>query len=110
MYISVTGLKLNSPAYFVKFWRHAIPSFNQARKAEGNVFAETKSVDGYHHTITVWETKKAMKAYVASGAHLKAMKVFDGMATGKIAGWEGDAIPSWDEALTRWHQEAHDVG
>ena len=51
-----------------------------------------------------------MKAYVASGAHLKAMKVFDGMATGKIAGWEGDAIPSWDEALTRWHQDGHDVG
>ncbi len=110
MYISVTGLKLTSKKYFVKFWRHAIPSFRQAQMAEGNVYAATKAVDGYQHTITVWETKKHMKAYVASGAHLEAMKIFDGIATGKIAGWEGDDIPTWDEALARWHDEGIDAG
>lgn len=110
MYISVTGLKLTSPKYFLRFWRHALPSFKQAEAAEGNVFSAVKSVDGYHHTITVWESKKAMKAYVASGAHRKAMGQFSGIATGKITAWEGEDIPTWDEALERWHQDGVEVG
>ena len=110
MYISVTGLKLTSRRHFITFWRHAIPSFKQAEKAAGNLYTAVKSVDGYHHTITAWKTKKDMKAYVASGPHLVAMKKFKNIATGKIASWDGDVIPTWDEALMRWHEEAKDVG
>lgn len=110
MYISVTGLKLKARRHFIKFWRHAIPSFKQAEAAEGNVYSAVKSVDGYHHTITVWKTKKDMKRYVLSGAHLDAMRQFDEIATGKITAWEGDDIPTWDEALARWHREGSHVG
>ena len=50
-----------------------------------------------------------MKAYVASGAHLKAMVVFGQIADGKTFGWETDEMPDWSEALSRWDQEAKDV-
>lgn len=109
MYVSVTGLKLKSLKYFALFWRHAIPSFKQAQQAPGNLFCETKRRGPYQHTLTVWEDRKSMKAYVASGAHLKAMVVFGQIADGKTFGWETDEMPDWSEALSRWDQEAKDV-
>lgn len=110
MYISITGLKLKSKLHLLKFMRHAIPSFRQAQNATGNLFCETRTIDGVHHTLTAWETKKAMKAYLASGAHLKAMGSFDDIATGAVYGYEAEAVPSWEDALTLWHEKGRGVG
>jgi hypothetical protein len=35
-----------------------------------------------------------------NGAHLKAMKSFHKIATGRTYGYESDAIPNWEEAYS----------
>ena len=106
MYISVTGLKPNNFFSSIRFWLLAIPSFNQAKSSEGNLFCATKSVNGYQHTITAWDSKKSMKKFVASPTHLKAMNVFPEIATGFTIGYESDEIPDWDTAIARWNRDA----
>lgn len=43
-----------------------------------------------------------MKAYIHSGPHLKALKAFRKIATGKTFGFESDRIPTWDEVHDLW--------
>jgi len=41
-----------------------------------------------------------MLAFMKNGTHLKAMKAFNSIATGKTFGYESDTIPSWEEAYS----------
>jgi hypothetical protein len=41
-----------------------------------------------------------MLAFMKNGVHLKAMKAFNAIATGRTYGYESDAIPSWEEAYS----------
>lgn len=100
MHISITGLKPKGIAGYIRFWFHAIPTFSQARTAQGNLHAEVKRIRGHQCTLTAWESRDAMLTFMRSGAHLKAMKVFPEIATGKIYGYEAENIPTWDEAFT----------
>lgn len=102
MHVSVTGLKVNAFWQMPVFFWHAIPSFQQARRAPGVLFAEVCKRDGVQHTLTVWEDRSAMRNFMTSGAHLIAMRAFRSFATGRIHGYEADAIPSWDEAIEQW--------
>eukprot|EP00980_Cylindrotheca_fusiformis_P024736 scaffold12369_cov97-Cylindrotheca_fusiformis.AAC.2 len=111
-YVSVTGLILKSSWYYPKFMYYAVPSTMQAQKAEGNVSTRVTAVNGVQHTLTVWENKKAMRKYMLSGAHRKAMAVSGDVAdleSIKVYGYESDTIPSWDEALGMWakHGKVH---
>ena len=106
MYVSVTALKTNGFFSAIRFWLLAAPTFKQAKSSQGVLFCEVKSVDGFHHTLTAWESKKDMKKFVSSPIHLKAMKIFPKIATGSTIGYEADKIPSWDEALEIWEMQA----
>ena len=99
MHISITGLKPKGLMGFFRFWRLAIPSFSQAKTAKGNLFSEVKRINGYQCTLTAWEDKAVMREFMKSGVHLKAMKSFHKIATGKTYGFESDTIPSWTEAF-----------
>lgn len=99
VYISLTGLKPKGFLGFVKFWFLAIPTFRQAQTAKGNLHSAVKKVNGYQCTITAWENRDVMLEFMRSGAHLKAMKAFHSIATGKTYGYESDAIPTWEEAF-----------
>ncbi|MEM7193152.1 MAG: hypothetical protein AAF405_09900 [Pseudomonadota bacterium] len=66
-YVSITGLRLRHGLYAPPFWWYAMRSLRQARRAAGNVSAEALSVDGVHHTLSVWESRAAMLAYLKSG-------------------------------------------
>lgn len=109
VYVSVTGLRIKGPLAFFGFWRHAIPSKMQADKAPGLLFLELKTIDRFHHTFTIWENKEAMQAYLKSGSHLKAMKVFRKIATGKVLGYEANSAPTWEDALRLWSEEGRTV-
>lgn len=98
-YISITGLKPKGIVSYFQFWRLAIPSFEQARKAAGNIHCEVKRIKGYQCTLTAWETREAMLNFLRSGVHLKAMKAFHKIATGRTYGFEADTIPTWAEAF-----------
>ena len=90
----------------LRFWRHAIPSKVQADSAPGILFSDVKRIAGIQHTLTAWESKEHMKAYIHSGAHLEAMKVFRKIAVGKTYGFETDRIPSWNETREIWLKNA----
>ena len=108
MYVSVTGLRV-LPGQRLRFHWHAFRSIIQARSAAGNTFADARTRNGVQHTLTVWRDREAMRAYMVSGAHLKAMKAFRKIGHGKVVGYEASVVPSWDEALARWDSEAREV-
>ncbi len=99
MHISITGLKPKGILSYFRFWTLAIPSFRQAQTAKGNLFCEVKRVNGFQCTLTAWENKEFMFDFMRSGTHLRAMKSFHKIATGKTFGFESDKIPSWEEAF-----------
>ncbi|XYK80085.1 MAG: hypothetical protein ROO70_20330 [Labrenzia sp.] len=103
-YVSVTGLRLKTWFHAVRFWRHAVPSFNQAKADDGNILTDTRTVRGVHHTLTVWTSETAMKRYLYRGAHRQAIKAFPSIATGSTCGYQADDIPSWQEALEYWER------
>ena len=106
MYVSVTGLKAKGFLAAIRFWLLAVPAFKQAKSSGGVLFCEVKSVGGFHHTLTIWKTKKDMRKFVLSPIHRKAMKIFSKIATGSTNGYEADKMPGWHEALSIWRKSA----
>jgi hypothetical protein len=102
MYISVTGLKPKGLIGWIRFWALTIPASKDAQMAEGILHCVFSSRNGFQHTLTVWRSKKHMLGYLTSPAHLKAMKKISKIGVGKVCGYEADAIPSWEDALTEW--------
>ncbi|MCX6119686.1 MAG: hypothetical protein NT027_19290 [Proteobacteria bacterium] len=101
-YVSITGLQPKGIFGMILFWRYAIPSKIQADKAVGLLVSEVKKINGIQHTLTVWKNKEAMSAYIYSGSHLKAIKVFRRIATGKTFGYTSSQIPTWPEVHQLW--------
>lgn len=99
MHISITGLKPKGILGFFKFWRFAIPSFSEAKSAKGNLYSAVRKINGYNCTLSAWESRDAMLVFMKNGVHLKAMKTFHSIATGRTYGYESDTIPSWEEAF-----------
>jgi hypothetical protein len=77
----------------------AIPSFNQAKNAIGILHCETKRIQGNQCTLTAWKSRDHMLQFMRSGVHLKAMKSFHKIATGKTHGFVSDTIPTWNDAF-----------
>jgi hypothetical protein len=108
-YISITGLRLNSVLNAPAFWWHAVRSMGQAQAAPGNISAGARTINGIHHTLTVWQSETAMRAYLTSGPHLAAMRAFHGMATGKTLGFTADIPPDWDRVHDLWLEQGRTV-
>lgn len=102
LWISITGLELRSALYAPRFWYHAIRSMQQAQAAPGNRSAEARSLNGVHHTLSVWQDEAAMRAYLTAGAHGRAMAAFRSMATGKTIGYAAETAPDWAEVPEIW--------
>lgn len=109
VYVSITGLRVRHFWQQPIFWRHAIASMVQARVAEGCLQAEARTINGIHHTRSVWRDRAAMLTYLRSGAHLKAMKLFSRIATGKTYGFETTEIPDWAEVHRLWQDHGREV-
>jgi hypothetical protein len=98
MHISITCLKPKGLWGFIRFWSLAIPSFGEAKSAKGNLYSAVKKINGYNCTLSAWESREMMLAFMKNGVHLKAMKSFHSIATGRTYGYESDRIPDWEEA------------
>jgi quinol monooxygenase YgiN len=105
VYVSITGLRIRRPWHAPQFWFHAIRSMAQARSAPGNILAETRRVNGVHHTLSVWTDRDAMLAYLASGAHLRAMRLFRRIATGRTYGFTTRDVPPWSQVPAIWAEK-----
>ena len=108
VYVSITGLELKSWRHIFRFGWHTMRSFQQAKKAEGNISAALNSINRVKHTRTVWENEAAMRAFAYSGAHRKAIAAFPAIATGKTFGYETEAVPDWDEVHDLWRKRGKD--
>eukprot|EP00546_Thalassionema_frauenfeldii_P015009 CAMPEP_0178913430 /NCGR_PEP_ID=MMETSP0786-20121207/10836_1 /TAXON_ID=186022 /ORGANISM="Thalassionema frauenfeldii, Strain CCMP 1798" /LENGTH=175 /DNA_ID=CAMNT_0020586167 /DNA_START=32 /DNA_END=559 /DNA_ORIENTATION=+ len=112
-YISITGLTLKSALHFPKFAFYTMPVWKQAKAANGNHFADGNYAHGILFTLTVWDNRRAMTRFMASGAHAKAMKIVNDVAIReqtKIYGYESDKIPTWEEAIEIWNANAKPHG
>lgn len=109
VYVSITGLRVRHFWQKPVFWRHAIASMIQARAADGCLLAEARTIDGIHHTRSVWRDRAAMLAYLRAEAHLGAMQVFRRIATGKTYGFQTTRIPDWAEVHQLWHDHGREV-
>jgi hypothetical protein len=68
-----------------------------------------KKKDSYYHTITAWKNRDMMMKYLTGKAHSKAMKNFSLIGTGSTYGYEGNQIPSWEEAIITWKENFKEV-
>ena len=88
------------------FVLHALSSLRQCKQASG--FQDGFLLPDRKLTfwaMTLWRDQAAMRAYMAGGAHLKAMpKLLDWCDKASIVHWTQDAVaaaPSWEEADRR---------
>lgn len=109
VYVSITGLSLKGPWHMPMFWWHAFRSMTQAQRAPGNLSATARTIDGVHHTLSVWQDQAAMRAFLAAGAHGQAMAAFRGMATGRTIGFAAQTAPDWEQAHRIWLERAREV-
>ena len=101
MVASVTELNLKNFWSFLVFIPHAVKSKIQASKAKGIVSIALGSEGIFvQRTLTVWETEQAMKDYVKSGNHVKAMRAFAAHANKSYTvHFEVESVPTWEMAL-----------
>lgn len=104
-FVSVTRLRLRHWRFVPVFFWHTIPAFRQARKAPGNLSADVlNDANRTYWTRSVWADEAAMRAYMTSGAHMKAMphlmRWCDEAATAHWTQPDG-AAPDWREAHRR---------
>lgn len=81
-----------------------------ARSARGNISASARTIRGTHHTLSVWDSKDAMLAFVHGPTHARAIKAFPDFAMGKTLGFHAETAPDWESAVARWAVEAKSYG
>lgn len=107
MLISVTRMRVKGVWVLPLFIYHMVQSTKQLNTAAGLVHSDL-SHDGWNvgWTMSVWESKDRMLDYRNHGNHAKTMK-----AARRIGDefhsihWDGDTIPSWEEAKIRLQQK-----
>lgn len=109
-HVSVTGLRLRGFWHAPRFWWLTLAALAQARRAPGLIHLDVRRIDGWHHTLTVWEDEQSMRQYLRAGAHLASMRAFSRIATGKVLGFASAGVPDWSEAHGRWLREGRVVG
>ena len=108
VYVSITGLRVNSVWQEVRFWYYALSSMAQARRSHGNISADARTIEGVRHTLSVWESETAMRRFLYRGAHRRAVRAFPGLATGKTFGYVAAEPPGWDEVHRLWLEHGKD--
>ena len=101
MIVAITEFTLMQPWRLAAFMRFAIPSANQAKNAEGNLHARTNADSWHtHRTISAWTSMEAMKKYMMTGAHMKAMVASRRlMKHARSIHLTMDHLPDWEEAM-----------
>lgn len=107
-YIAITGLMLKRPWHAIRFYRHALPCMRQAQAAPGNISADATTIGSVHHTRSVWVDEAAMRSFLYTGAHRRAIKAFPSIATGKTFGFTSDHVPDWQEVHALWQAHGKD--
>jgi Domain of unknown function (DUF3291) len=102
-------VRLRSIRFLPFFVVHTLRSRSQASRAPGfltgALLADSKLA---FWTMTAWETQEAMRQYMISGSHKKAMPhLLHWCDEASLAHWtqEDQTLPSWEEADSRMRSE-----
>jgi hypothetical protein len=95
-FVSITRLRVRSWRYLPMFALYALKSAREAARADGNL--TTRLLRDRRNTFwtgTVWASDAAMKLFMLSGAHRRAM----------------NKLPHWcdEAALVHWTQESTEL-
>jgi hypothetical protein len=106
--VSITRLRVRSWQFLPAFLLHTFLSAWQARKAAG-IQSATLLKDDWrtYWTRTVWTDEAAMKKFMVSGNHRRAMpKLLEFCDEASVARWnDGVTPPIWNEVHRRMQHE-----
>lgn len=109
IFVSLTRLRLRSVRFLPLFAFHAVRTQRQVSNAPGCLkVALLPDRIFTFWTMTAWESEAAMRAYMISGAHKRAMPhLMHWCDEASITHWmqEGRALPPWSEADRRMRSE-----
>lgn len=108
VYVSITGLKLKAFWHTPRFWRMAGAAMAAAKSAPGNQFASARTIEGHHHTLSVWSSREDMIRFIRGPVHARAVEAFPQIAMGKTLGFYAGSAPDWETAIKRWRSDAQD--
>ena len=101
--IVVTRLRLRDPALLDEFFTNAVAAIEQATKSEGNLGADALAdADNAWWSVTAWQERRLMQAYVDSEPHLGISARLDHYCDeATFVDWEqaSPALPDWQ---TSW--------
>lgn len=107
--VSVTRLRIRSWRFMPGFIFFAARTNPQARRAPGNRGLNLmREAGNVFWTATVWDSQTAVKQYMISGAHGKAMRhLIEWCDEASVVRWEQDAttLPTWAEGHRRMQSE-----
>ena len=108
-FVSVTRLRLRSVRFLPAFAVHTLGSLRQVRASAGfrggSLLPDRRWT---FWTLTVWDDRNAMRAYMTAGAHRTAMpKLLDWCDEASVAHWDApdDTMPGWAAAAARMRRE-----
>jgi hypothetical protein len=107
--VSITRLRVRSWRFLPMFLFYALRSTRQAGRAPGNLATSLlKDQRNVFWTATAWTSDAAMKQFMISGVHGRAMrKLLHWCDEASLVHWtqDHDAMPSWLEAHARLQNE-----
>ena len=109
VYVSITGLRVKKLIHYLKFFWLAIRSMQQAKHSAGLIRVEARTINGMHHTLSIWENESFMRKFLVTGAHLQAMQAFKKIATGKTVGFTTANPPEWSQVHAILINEGREV-
>ncbi len=108
-FVSVTRLRMRSLRFMPAFILDTVRTRLQVTRADGYdggaLLADRRRT---FWTMTVWRDQAAMRRYMTTGAHLKAMpKLLEWCDEASVVHWvqAGPALPDWAEAERRMRTE-----
>jgi Domain of unknown function (DUF3291) len=108
-FVSVTRLRVRSWRYLPAFLIRSVLAARQAKCATGNLAtAILRDVDRAFWTRTVWRDEEAMRSFMRSGSHRRAMlRLATWCDEAALVHWvqDGPEPPSWREAHRRLQQQ-----
>lgn len=103
--VSITRLRIRSWRFMPAFAFYAVQTQRQSQNAPGNRGVQLlREAGNIFWTASVWESEAAIKQYMISGAHGKAMpKLMNWCDEASVARWHQDSatLPTWQEAHRR---------
>lgn len=108
-FVSITRLRVRSWRFLPMFALYALRSARQAVKAEGNLATRLlRDKRNTFWTSTLWTTDTAMRTFMLSGIHRKAMhRLPHWCDEAAVVHWTDDSseLPTWDDAHARLQRE-----